>query len=603
MEKVKGNKFRVLMGSIPFGIFLSYVILIWLFEAVDLVAFIVGLQQVTILSRIIVFIVFCALLHYLKDKVSLFYLKVSKIFYVGAILILVLGFLKGVMPDLSYDTGNYHLVAHNPGFTNYFSEHYGLGNFQVWGFRLGDRLVYPFVATLGYRMGTLFSSFVLILSYYQIIQLLYLLKENHTRVFVGKSVSDKIASPEVFGLLIVLGQDCLTAFGSYYADVYAFPIGFEVIRLLLRAKRERISKGEIVYFALLNGIWFAFKMTNIVFVVPAVIMFIIFVKSIDIKTLIASAFCCLIPVSVYLIYNYVCTGNPIYPYFNGVFGSSYWGMSDFKDVRWGGMNFLEQVLWLFYAVFCPSYRQCEIPNEYTLIYIGGIITAIWMLGSGIKDKRCKTDFHFELIIFIFTSSVLWGITTGIQRYYSFGMMMLAVVFYEGLMILKEKIRIKSPFILIVLLLCSVTAVQISSVLNGREWGWRKLTEDNVKKNIKYVFRDQQYEGSFNLDEVDGFAIMNCEMGGIANWMNPDAYVLNLSYTNYLSGEELENFIELRNYWLSKMVYDIQYTNFDYEAYKTRVASQGLVIQEIETIQTNIGEFILIRLTLGEQVYE
>ena len=600
---MKESEFRVSVGSIPFGFFGGYVILVWLFEVFDLAAFMLDYRQVTVFSRILAIIIFCILLYYTRCKISFSYLKVGKIFYIGTILILVLGFFKGIMPDLSYDTGNYHLLAHNPGFTNYFDKHYGLGNFQVWGFRLGDRLAYPFITILGYRMGTLFSSFVLTLCYYQIIQLLYLIEIEHIKNSDSKSLRQKIISPEIFALLIILGQDCLTSLGSYYVDVYAFPIGFEVIRLLIRAKRTKISNNEILYFALLNGIWFAFKMTNIVFVVPAVIMFIIFVKKINIKTFFASALCCLVPVSVYLIYNCFCTGNPIYPYFNKLFGSSYWGGSDFKDVRWGGKNFFEQVIWLFYAIFYPSYRQCEIPNKYTLIYMGGFITIIWIIVCKLKQKNCKINIHFELVIFIITSSILWGITTGIQRYYSFGMLMIAVIFYEGLIILKTKIKIRTPFIIVMLSLCYITVIQITSVLKGREWAWRNLTGENVQKNMEYVLKDQKYKGDFDWAEVDGFAIMNCEMGGIANWMNPDAYVLNLSYGNYLSGEELESFIELKNNLINKRFYDIQYPNFDLESYKNKVDYQGLAIQEIKNIQTNLGEFVLIRLALGGNINE
>lgn len=38
-----------------------------------------------------------------------------------------------------------------------------------------------------------------------------------------------------------------------------------------------------------------------------------------------------IPVSVYLIYNGIAMKNPVYPYYNSLFHSPYFGETDFKD--------------------------------------------------------------------------------------------------------------------------------------------------------------------------------------------------------------------------------------------------------------------------------
>ena len=93
----------------------------------------------------------------------------------------------------------------NGSFVNWFEENgFAAGHFQVWGFRLSDRIVYPFRRLLGYRMGTLFSSIVLMISYLQVVQILKGMQEDFG---YKKNIRCRLLSPEAFAVFLILGQD------------------------------------------------------------------------------------------------------------------------------------------------------------------------------------------------------------------------------------------------------------------------------------------------------------------------------------------------------------------------------------------------------------
>ena len=105
------------------------------------------------------------------------------------------------------------------------------------------------------------------------------------------------------------------------------------------------------------GIILAFKLTNIVYVLP-ICLLVVFKNLMKdrsfvsfLKVSIFGAVLVLIPASVYLAFNYQCTDNPLFPYYNGIFKSEYFPIFNFKDLRWGGQNAFEKFLWIFLCSF------------------------------------------------------------------------------------------------------------------------------------------------------------------------------------------------------------------------------------------------------------
>lgn len=154
-------------------IYLAYIIYVWLSEALNLCLFLLGYEQATLISRIVVAILIVILYVVMRDRIVIERRKPSFFAYAFLTLIALFGIIKSCYPDVGYDTGNYHILAQSREFINWFENGYGAGNFQVWGFRLGDRLFTLFREFFGYRYGTILNTLIIMLIYIQIVDLLY----------------------------------------------------------------------------------------------------------------------------------------------------------------------------------------------------------------------------------------------------------------------------------------------------------------------------------------------------------------------------------------------------------------------------------------------
>lgn len=136
-------------------------------------------------------------------------------------------------------------------------------------------------------------------------------------------------------------------------------------------------------------------------------IFIFHIKELRIKDWFCAVLGGIYPFGMYLIFNYVCTGNPVFPYYNSIFKSVYFSANNFKDVRWGGTNLLEKIFWIVYAAFRPSYRQSEIfdfaPGTLIVGLVGTAIITILLGINFLREKRLKSlqnilyYFHWRLV--------------------------------------------------------------------------------------------------------------------------------------------------------------------------------------------------------------
>ena len=597
------DKTKVVFGSKPFLIFLVYVIFIWLCEATDLVFFLCGWKSNYVyVSAVLSGGITLILGLKLCKRIDFACTSVGLIYFSGAAFIACFGFYKSVLPDVATDTWNYHIVAQSPGFVNYFDDHFALGNFQVWGFRLGDRLFYLFRVILGYRMGTVLNTLVLILAFYQLIQLMQMFNQK-----LARHVSSTIV--ELVALFICLSQWILFDLGIYYVDILAFPIALEVIRLLMKVRDNSPSQIETVYFAILNGFLLAFKMTNVVYVIPALILFIVISKNIKFKTLVISSFLCVVPCIIYLIFAYVCTGNPVYPYYNAIFKSDLYPLINWKDGRWGPTTIIEKLTWLPHAVFNPAYRLSEIYDEFYLRYVIAFIlfmtTILLYLQS--KFRKQKADiYHIELVLFVMASSILWGFSTGYGRYFMFGAMMMEFIAFEAVAIIYSKFAQKKVGILLSLgggILAGVLAffelAMVTNVLCGTEWSWRysfpSKNNANLEKNMKYLLHDQKYKGTFDTSNID--AIVTEGYTCWAYWFKSDAYIFQTSYLGLVSADKQRLYKAKLAKVLNEndQVYDIVTTNTDMDAYAKRLADYGIEIDNVFQNDTNLGSVKMVKL--------
>ena len=183
-------------------------------------------------------------------------------------------------------------------------------------------------------------------------------------------------------------------------ELLALPFLLEMVFLLLRGLDEAKREREAVLFCLFGGILFCLKMTNIVYLVPLVLLYLWKIrKYLTPKLFLGCLVTGMIPVSVYLIYNGIAMKNPVYPYYNSLFHSPYFGETDFKDPRWGPSNIKEFLLWAYSMIRHPDYRLSEIPAKYNLdlalMYLGAAGNGFYF--SQADRRRCICNYVYSCL--------------------------------------------------------------------------------------------------------------------------------------------------------------------------------------------------------------
>lgn len=558
------------IGNIAWFIYLCYIILILLAELADLVCYIAGCPQTSVISRVIVVFAFVIIFLLVKNRIHLTRLPKRKSSWFVFILFLIIGIIKGISPDISLDVSNYHLLAQTPGFMDAFGYHVAPGDFQFFGFRLPDRMFYLFRMILGFRMGTLLNSLVVFLIYLQVRDILTITLDDKLSVLrnrsagrMGNVLNRIVFNEDVIALAIVLTHDSCMQFASYMVDMFAIPIALEMIRILL--KKETADKAECTYYAFLAGLMFCMKMTNIVYMLPLLLYFLIKNrKSLTIPLFTGCFVLALIPVSIYLCYNFLETGNPVFPYYNKIFQSKYFPVINFKDTRWGFSNLQEYLLWPFYMVFKPEYRQSEIANSWAIGSMGMFVAAIWFVAEIIRNKRTTSSCAPVHVVFI-VSYFLWAYTTGHIRYFLLGYLLGGIILIELLVTALhswKKWYWKVIPVILTLLFAVGPYKYLSEVFSGHEWSWRAVSTYEIEKNREYVFNDYALATTVQRDKVDVFLMNDSKStGSIASQINNTVPIIFNSYAyNRLDQQMLEQTQDRINQYFSQGlgVYDVYY---------------------------------------------
>lgn len=545
--KLQGEKEArsVCVGTLPLECFCIYALFVTVATWADAIFFLGGIKSAFYPVAAILTILF--LLWYVRfHKVSFRKYRVSKLFLVECAFIILLTFLRGLIPDTGYDTLNYHLLS-QAAFRHGFEGNCAPGNFQLYGFALGDKLYYLPRILLGYRAGSMFSGVILCLVLYQVSELLHLLCGNRlvslrARFFSGPVTRyfSFVLQEETWAFLAIFVHDSVMLLGSYYVELFALPFLLECVYQLLSPKPQ--SPQGAVHFILCGGFLFAIKMTNIVFLLPMVVLYLIKIR----KTIKPGLFLlCLVvgffPSAPYLLVNWVEFGNPVFPYYNTIFKSPYFPEFDFKDERFGPQTLQETLLWPFYMVFAPHYRQTEIAMPWTGGLVVGMVSVLATTVVLVKRivHRAKVSWQvLSLWVLIIASFVLWEVTTSISRYYLGGYILLTCLFvWFGANYLLEKTRMKS---VLGILCCALLVWQPVSVFKeyqeGREWSWRRVTWEAVSANLSYLFQDHVKPVTEDLENSAFLQVDN--VAGLSQLVNPDAPIYRMDYLyDTLSGDQ------------------------------------------------------------------
>lgn len=601
------NNLCVQIGSYGIFLFLTYIFYIWQCEVFDLLNFFIGHGEVPIIvSRTIIFVVDAVIMSkfIIKSvKIQNEYKSNPIINIIVCVFILVFGIIKCCIPDYNYDTLSYHILAQKPGFQDEFTYNFAPGNFQLFGFRLADRSFYIIRELLGYRAGTLWNSAILVLCYFQVVQLINIICGEDINQ-IKEKIKDKkwlkapffLFKPEIFSFLIISAYEIVMETGTYMVEIVTIPFILEMLRVVFCYH----NKNDAIYFSFVAGLLFATKMTNIMYIIPMVIVVVcklIRQKEVNIKNFISCVGVGVIPVSVYLIYNIQQTGNPVFPYYNTLFKSLYFSNTNFKDLRWGPQSLKEILLWPYYFVFKGDYRQTEIPNEYSFLHLCMFVSILICIVALVHVKKIKNIDILNFIVCI--SFIIWVITTGHTRYYCAGFVLTGIL-EAGIVI--KLLAISKKYVLKLLsfgmfgLMVIQPIYSYPTCLKGREWSWRnsELKAENVrlKENAGYLFRDRKLGAEEQISKIDAIVLNSRYCGSLACLIDENVPIVCSDYITNIRNDELKR--KYQGYIdglfdKGSMVYDIwQRSEIELTQFVENLNQKNYVIDSIESLD---GHFI------------
>ena len=594
----RGEK-EISFSSPYFFFFFFYACLVWIFGSLDFLCFFFRLPQCSIISRILGILFISFLIIKFKTYFFIENQKKSTIVIIGVLFIILFSLTRIPYADCSYDVLAYHLIAQRPGFVNYFvNNNFALGHYQVWGFPLADKMFWYFRFFLGYRCGTVLNSIALVVSYFQVIYLFDL-------VFTEKDGSKNktiILNTSMWALLIVLSHQLILMVGTYMVDIISLPFILEAQICLIKAIYKKQDKIKIMWFCLLLGFCFAFKLTNVIYIIPQCICYYLLIRNqLSLRTFIFGSLFFLLPVLPYLLFNWYSVGNPIFPYFNTIFKSNYFPLVSAKDIRWGPEGLLQIILWPFFLVFKPQYRQSEIPQLFNLLLQLGALGLLIRIVRFLVFIKQKKIHPIDLMMFVFVfSGLLWSLSTGYSRYFEFGYIFYGFfalyLFYE---INKRVFLTKTFSTLLSFLFLSFLIIQnfqtIISIEHGRCWNNNKFSLTSAKKEIKKIFKDRN---EVPQKDIDIFFLTSKHYCGVADFLNPDSLIINAYYKDYTPYVQnlYNNLINNIKNNDNKNIYDIQNANFSMnQEYINLVNKYNFDVIDIEKKKVLFGDYYLVKL--------
>lgn len=513
-------------------IYIHYIIAIWCCDATDIVTMVAGIEQATVWSRIVVFILMGILIKFDCKYFELQKGKKSLIDIVAVCGLIILSLYMSIYPDVSYDVLCYHAINQEPGWgknIGYFREIYS---------PLADRIFYPFRFLLGYRLGTFFNTIIYIITYFQckkIFEVLLETKEKECPVFM---------QPSVLSILCLSLEAGLMDLGSYMSDMIGVPIVLEALYVLIEDDdREKEYFPEMVYFVILMVSLFLFKVSAAIYILPLLLVYLWKRR----KNLTVLRFFLCLGIGVLslipnMIYNIKVTGTPLYELFclleTAASGN---GMG---DVRWGGQTILEKIIWPVYMAFFPHYRHMElidIPNIYPLAAFIALFFVGW--------KNIARKEYLLLTMFI-VPFYLWVIMGGVDRY------ILAGVIFAGIFVCcaayhlignGKKIR---GYVLLCMCVLQCIGSFCGILVFNNQWKCAPSVLKQICVGDKTFMEEMRYWGCDrgellpDGDKYEHFIVPERPYAGLASAVNCDAEILEVYFQNY-GNEQTMDFINER----------------------------------------------------------
>lgn len=516
---------------------------------IDYISYLSGLEYSTALIISSIMILLCMI--YLIKCFQFDKLEVC-IFDILAIAIIIIpAFIRGIMPDSSFDTSNYHLF-----FQEFLGKDFVNENFfpiravNASTIALGDRMFYIFRFFLGYRGGTILSTLVIVIAYFQVRDII---KEMCRHLKIGFGKKRELVISGICSLLCLGTENVFNNLATYMVDYLAVPFLIEIIRIVILKKEDEENRYTPIYLCLLAGIATAVKMTNAVIILPLAIFYLVNNrKNINYKIVAGGFLASIMCIFIYLYMSWRITGNPLFPYLNQLFLSPYFtveaspnDLSAF-NTNFGPKTITEYLIWPLLMILHPE-RSADIAFCSGRLLIIVVVLAFCIIKNKNYDSVIRKMIFllavFYLIFILFFS--------GYMRYMPvLEILGSALIFVLSIYWIRKKSTSRKIF---VILLYSCVMIQTGSALNkyvnkNYEWAWRDISDiGRIQANLPYLFND--YESGLPktlLDEIESLVILDAS-GSLAVNIKKDVPMVNL--TTGVTNEYTE---KLRNEYLSQI---------------------------------------------------
>jgi hypothetical protein len=316
-------------------------------------------------------------------------------------------FLRAPFPFLEFDFLNYHFVNAER-------------SLRGWPLRLGDFFpgtLLPNPAPdmvfgvarylLGYRLAPLLNVACLLWTGALVDQVL--------QTFI------KRRAPRYLTVLLILSTEPILAIvNSPMIDLYALPLLLAGLILIIKLPKTRDQDRTLIKVSALLGISLAFKLTNLVFILPLMGLLLYQLRVISIRrkyfpalvTLLLAAGCLILPSALFLGYMYHMTGNPFFPYYNNIFHSPLIAAASFKDPTMGPRSMLEMLYWPFSNFLHPNRLFVNSNDSW---YAGRLTLGVVIAIAVLLMKKTPLAIK-QISITLLCATWLWAFSSGIIRY-------------------------------------------------------------------------------------------------------------------------------------------------------------------------------------------
>lgn len=312
--------------------------------------------------------------------------------------------------------------------------------------------------------------------------------------------------------------------GIYYIDIFSIIFILQIIYIVLCYKNNINKNSIILMLGIFTGIATAIKVTNLIIISPILIwsFFVLKPNKESVKYIIISVLFFLIPVLIYAIDNYKQTGSILFPYYNNIFRSNYFGYFSWVEPRFGIHGILKAIIWPVYVNFYAIGYGDDTIISSPIWAIGYISTLIYLFYCIIK-KQINTTFKIAIISIIITA--FWIIfLKGYMRYALVIPVLYCIVISSILLSLLNKLKTPKISFENTIILFGVCFILFFINISFSKKIFKGSPFFDIENNTSLILQDY----ATNKIHIDGVWGTICDSSGLAVLVRePNTPIINL----------------------------------------------------------------------------